>query len=72
MSKLFDKAIARARQLPADRQNAIASLILDTIEDDAHWDAAFADSHEVLKHLAAQADEEDRKGLTEGLDPDAL
>ena len=72
MSELFDQAVARARQLPADRQNAIAALILDEIEDDARWDAAFANSSDVLEQLAAQADEEDRKGLTEVLDPDRL
>ena len=72
MSELFDRAIAQARQLPADRQNAIAALILDEIEDDARWDAAFANSHDALEQLAAQADEENRKGLTEVLDPDTL
>ena len=72
MSELFDRAIARARQLPADRQNAIAALILDEIEDDARWDAAFADSPDMLEQLAAQADEEDHEGLTEVLDPDKL
>ncbi|MXX10022.1 MAG: hypothetical protein F4201_09475 [Nitrospira sp. SB0677_bin_15] len=64
MSEPFDKAIARARQLPADRQNAIATLILDEIEDDARWDVAFANSPDVLEQLAVQADDEDRKGLT--------
>ena len=72
MSELFDRAVARARQLPADRQNAIAALILDEIDDEARWDAAFANSPDVLEQLAAQADEEDRKGLTEVLDPDTL
>ena len=72
MSELFDRAIAQARQLPADRQNAIAALILDEIEDDARWDAAFANSPDALEQLAVQADEEDLKGLTELLDPDRL
>ena len=72
MSELFDRAVARARQLPTDRQNAIASLILDEIDDETRWDAAFANSPDVLEQLAAQAEEEDRKGLTEVLDPDAL
>ena len=72
MSELFDRAVARVRQLPTEQQNAIAALILDEIEDDARWDAAFADSPGALEQLAAQADEEDRKGLTEVLDPDML
>ena len=72
MSELFDRAVDRVRQLPADLQNAIAALILDEIEDDARWDAAFANSPDALEQLAAQADEEDRRGLTEVLDPDRL
>ena len=72
MSELFDRAVARARQLPTDQQNAIAALILEEIEDDARWASAFANSPGALEQLAAQADEEDRKGLTEVLDPDTL
>ena len=72
MSELFDRAVALARQLPSDRQNTLAALILDEIEDDARWDAAFANSPDMLEQLADQADEEDRTGLTEVLDPDRL
>ena len=72
MSELFDRAVDRTRQLPADLQNAIAALILDEIEDDARWDTAFANSSDALEQLAAQADGEDRQGLTEVLDPDRL
>lgn len=69
MSELFERAVALARQLPSDRQNTRAALILDEIEDDACWDAAFANSPDALAQLAAQADEEDRTGLTDVLDP---
>ena len=72
MSDLFDMAVARARQLPAEQQDTIAALILDEIEDDARWDAAFANSQDALEKLAVQADDEDRKGLTKVLDPDTL
>ena len=72
MSEMLDRAVAQARRLPADRQDAIAALILDAMEDERRWDAAFASSPEVLERLATQAEEEDRQGLTEGFDPDAL
>ncbi len=72
MTEMLEKAIARARQLPEDQQDTIAALILEEIEDDARWDAAFVGSHDVLERLAAEAEEEDRKGLTEELDPDTL
>ena len=72
MTEMLEKAIARARQLPEDQQDTIAALILEEIEDEARWDDAFERSHGVLERLTTEAEEEDRKGLTEELDPDAL
>jgi hypothetical protein len=72
MTYLLEKAVAQAKQLPKEQQDAIAALILAEIEDEARWDAAFARSHDVLERLAAEAEEEDRQGITEELDPDAL
>ena len=72
MTDLLEKAVAQAKQLPEQQQDAIATLILEEIEDEARWDAAFARSPDVLERLAAEADEEDRLGRTEELDPDAL
>ena len=72
MTELLERAIARARQLPDDQQDTIATLILEEIEDEARWDAAFAQSHDVLEGLASEAEEEDRRGLAEELDPDTL
>ena len=72
MTDMLEKAIAQAKQLPEDQQDTIAALILEEIEDEARWDAAFARSHDVLERLAAEAEEEDRRGLTEELDPDTL
>ena len=40
--------------------------------DEARWDASFAKSPEVLEQLVAEAEREDREGLTEALDPDSL
>jgi diaminopimelate decarboxylase len=72
MSEMLDKTIEQVKQLPKDRQDAIAAFILEEIEDEAHWDAAFAKSPEVLERLAEQAEAEDQKGQTEELDLDAL
>ncbi|MCB0205524.1 MAG: hypothetical protein KDH89_11955 [Anaerolineae bacterium] len=69
---MLEKAVAQAKQLPEEQQDAIAALILDEIKDEARWDAAFALSHDLLEQLAAEAEEEDRQGLTEELDLDAL
>ena len=72
MTDMLEKAVAQAKRLPEEQQNAIAALILEEIEDDARWVAAFARSHDVLERFAAEAEEEDRQGLTQELDPDAL
>ena len=72
MSELLDRAVEQAKRLPIDQQNAIAALILEEIEDEQRWHAAFARSSDALEQLATEAEKEDRKGLTEALDPDAL
>lgn len=72
MSEMLDKAVEQAKRLPADQQDAIAAIILEEIADERRWYAAFARSHDELEQLAAEAEQEDREGLTEALDPDTL
>lgn len=72
MTEMLEKAVAKIKQLPPEQQDAIAALILEEVEDEARWDATFARSHSMLEQLAAEAEEEDRKGLTKEFDPDAL
>ena len=40
--------------------------------DDERWDESFTKSHDVLASLAAQAERDDKAGLTDELDPDSL
>jgi len=72
MSDLFDRAIQKARTLPEAEKNVIATIILEELEDNARWKKAFSKSQDALAKLAAEAMEEDRKGLTKELDPDLL
>lgn len=72
MTDLLEKAFSQAKDLPEDQQDSIASLILEEIEDEIRWDEAFAKSQGVLERLAAEAEEEDRRGLTEEFDADEL
>lgn len=69
---MLEQAVEQAKQLTIEQQDAIAALILEEIEDEARWDASFARSPDVLDRLLAEAEEEDRQGLTEELDPDAI
>ena len=51
----MEEALARIRSLPSAEQDAVASIILDEIEDEQRWDAAFAASQDQLSRMAAKA-----------------
>jgi hypothetical protein len=44
MSDLLDRAVLKARRLPDAEQNVIAAIILEELEDEAHWKQAFSKS----------------------------
>ncbi|NJL83985.1 MAG: hypothetical protein HC890_15565 [Chloroflexaceae bacterium] len=72
MTELFEQAIAQLKALPSDEQNAIASVILEEIEDERLWDEAFSRSSDLLAKLAASAMAEYHSGETQELDPETL
>ena len=72
MTKLLEQAIDHLKGLDADRQDAIATLIMEELEDDAKWDAAFASSQDLLADLAAEAMAEYNAGQTQALNPESL
>ena len=72
MTELLEQAIAQLKTLPTDKQDAIATLILEEIEDERRWDESFARSPDLLAKLAADAMVEYRAGKTQELDPDLL
>ena len=55
MTKLLEKAIEAATQLPPEQQDAVAAIILDEISSEQRWDEAFAKSQDVLSALAQEA-----------------
>ena len=55
MTELLERAIARLKTLPVDEQDAIASMILEELEDDLRWDEVFSRSPDTLAKLAALA-----------------
>jgi len=72
MVELLEKAFAEVAKLPDDQQEAFAQWILAALEDEGHWDVAFARSLDQLEKLGERALAEYRAGLTEELDPDTL
>ncbi|MBE9140156.1 hypothetical protein IQ254_23650 [Nodosilinea sp. LEGE 07088] len=72
MTELLERAIARLQALPESEQNAIASIILEEIEDERRWDDAFSRSPDILAQLAASAMAEYHAGETQELNPETL
>ncbi|MFO0889139.1 MAG: hypothetical protein U0790_08360 [Isosphaeraceae bacterium] len=70
MSKLMELAFQKASQLPEQDQEAIASIILQEIESERHWDELFArpESAEILSRMADRALEAARAGRARKLD----
>jgi hypothetical protein len=58
--------------LSVSEQNAIASVILEELKDDQHWDKEFANSPDIFAKLAATTMSEHRAGKTQELDPEIL
>ena len=71
MTELLQKAFAEASRLPSDEQDALAIRILQELESEQKWEAAFANSIDALEKLADEALDEHRRGHTQPLDPDS-
>jgi hypothetical protein len=68
MTQLLEDALRKVGKLPEDEQDAIASQILATIEDEEAWAKTLRKSPAKLRKLAAQALDEHRRGATRTLD----
>jgi hypothetical protein len=64
MTTLLEEAMKRVTSLPQDEQNAIASQIFETIEDEDTWRRTLASSSQPLRVLAEEALAEDQRGET--------
>jgi len=72
MTELLEQAISKIKTLPSDQQEALASIILEEIEEEKRWDESFARSPDLLAKLAAEAMAEYKAGKTQYLDPETL
>jgi len=68
MTKLLKKAIAEARRLPPEEQDAIGAMILEEIADEKRWARKFAETKDQLARWADQALAEIEAGRTLPLD----
>jgi hypothetical protein len=72
MTKTVEKIIERLREMPEDRQESLARLLLHEIEEDERWMNSTATNAEKLKGLIADILNADRRGECEPLDADQL
>ena len=72
MTELLRKAFEEASKLQATEQDALASVLLQELEDERRWDGALETTPEQLARLADEALADFRAGRTEPLDIDKL
>jgi hypothetical protein len=72
MSTIVDHAIERLRQIPEDRQDLLARLVLHEIDEDEKWMRSTASNSDKLQGLVERILEADDRGECEPLDPDQL
>ena len=54
MTQLLEKVLTEVYKLPPEKQDAIAAVILEELEDERLWDKAFAESQDKLAQLASK------------------
>ncbi len=62
MTQLLEKMLNEVYKLPPEKQDAIALIILEELEDEQRWDKTFAESQEVLAQLAQEARDDIKAG----------
>ena len=68
MTGLLEQAVRRMESLSAGEQDAIASQIIETLDDEDAWARSFHENPSALRSLAHEAQEEHRRGETRPLD----
>ena len=72
MTRLLDKAIAEMNKLPTEKQNAIAQIVLDELNDEHLWDQAFGASQDKLAKLAGKVRQDIQAGRVKHMGIDDL
>ena len=68
MTGLLEDALRKVAALSREEQDAIASQILETLEDEAAWKQKLAGTRPKLQALADAATREHQEGKTKPLD----
>ena len=68
MTELLEEVLRKVATLPREEQDAIASQIIETLQDEAAWKEKLACAPEKLRRLAEEAQREHEHGETRPLD----
>ena len=72
MTQLLEKALAEVYKLPPEKQDTIAAVILEELEDERLWDQAFAESQDKLAQLARKVRADIKAGRIKKMGIDEL
>ncbi len=72
MTTLLEHAFSEASKLRISEQEILAKWLIELISSEQRWDELFAQSQDVLAHLADEALAEYRQGTTPVLHPETL
>jgi len=68
MTGLLEEALRRVESLSREEQDAIASQIMESLDDEEAWTRSFREKPAMLRSLAREALEEHRRSETRPLD----
>ena len=72
MTQLLEKVLTEVHKLPPEKQDAIAAVILEELEDAQLWDKAFSESEDKLAQLAQKVRTDIKAGRIKKMGIDEL
>ena len=72
MTQLLKKVLTEVHKLPPEKQDAIAAVILEELEDAQLWDKAFSESEDKLAQLAQKVRTDIKTGRIKKMGIDEL
>ena len=72
MTQLLERVLTEVHKLPPEKQDAIAAVILEELEDAQLWEKAFSESEDKLAQLAQKVRTDIKAGRIRKMDIDEL
>ena len=72
MTQLLEKVLTEVYKLPPEKQDTIAALILEELDDERRWDAAFSESQDKLAQLVLKVRADIKAGRIKKMGIDEL